>query len=154
LPIYKKQQKRESAMFIRTYMICCVVLSALLVGCATTPTVDSGGIAIETEDMRAVIVFSDSDRGKIRNYYRDAKKGKTIPPGLAKKQELPPGLQKHIERNGKLPPGLEGRRLPRDLEGTLPHLPAGFVRLQVEGDIVLLNEKTRVVLDVIWDVLQ
>jgi len=104
--------------------------------------------------MRAVIVFSDSDRGKIRNYYRDPKKGKTIPPGLAKKQELPPGLQKHIEKNGKLPPGLEGRRLPQDLEGTLPHLPAGFVRLQVGGDIVLLNEKTRVVLDVIWDVLQ
>ena len=87
-------------MYIKGYMICCVVLSALLVGCATTPTVDSGGIAIETEDMRAVIVFSDSDRGKIRNYYRDTTKGKTIPPGLAKKQELPPGLQKHIEKNG------------------------------------------------------
>jgi hypothetical protein len=150
----KKQQKGESSMFIRTYMICCVVLSALLAGCATTPTVDSGEIAVETEDMRAVVLFSDSDRGKIRNYYRNVKKGKRIPPGLAKKQELPPGLQKHIERNGKLPPGLEGRRLPQDLEGTLPHLPAGFVRLQVGGDIVLLNEKTRVVLDVIWDVLQ
>ena len=141
-------------MNMRTNIIGCVVISALMAGCATTPTVDSGEIAIETENMRAVVVFSDSDRGKIRHYYRNAKKGKKMPPGLAKKQELPPGLQKHIEKNEKLPPGLEGRKLPQDLEGTLPHLPAGFVRIQVGGDIVLLNEKTKVVLDVIWDVLQ
>lgn len=140
-------------MYLRTYMICCVVLSALMAGCATTPTVDSGTIAIETEDMSAVIVFSDSDRGKIRHYYENIKKTKTVPPGLAKKQELPPGLQKHVVKHGELPPGLEGRRLPQGLEGTLSHLPAGFVRFRVEGDVVLLNEKTRVVLDVIWDVL-
>ena len=103
--------------------------------------------------MRAVVVFSDSDRGKIKHHYRNFKKTKTMPPGLAKKQKLPPGLQKHIAKHGKLPPGLEGRRLPRDLERTLSHLPAGYVRFRVGGDVVLLNEKTRVVLDVIWDVL-
>ena len=140
-------------MYLRTYMIYCVVLSALMAGCATTPTVDSGTIAVETEDMSAVIVFSDSDRGKIRHYYENIKKTKTVPPGLAKKQELPPGLQKHVVKHGELPPGLEGRGLPQDLEGVLSHLPAGFVRLRVGGDVVLLNEKTRVVLDVIWDVL-
>ena len=140
-------------MYLRTYMIYCVVLSVLMAGCATTPTVDSGTIAIETEDMSAVIVFSDSDRGKIRHYYENIKKTKTVPPGLAKKQELPPGLQKHVVKHGELPPGLEGRGLPQDLEGVLSHLPAGFVRLRVGGDVVLLNEKTRVVLDVIWDVL-
>ena len=140
-------------MYLRTYMIYCVVLSALMAGCATTPTVDSGTIAIETEDMSAVIVFSDSDRGKIRHYYENIKKTKTVPPGLAKKQELPPGLQKHVVKHGELPPGLEGRGLPQDLEGVLSHLPAGFVRLRVGGDVVLLNEKTRVVLDVILDVL-
>ena len=140
-------------MYLRTYMIYCVVLSALMAGCATTPTVDSGTIAVETEDMSAVIVFSDSDRGKIRHYYENIKKTKTVPPGLAKKQELPPGLQKHVVKHGELPPGLEGRGLPQDLEGVLSRLPAGFVRLRVGGDVVLLNEKTRVVLDVIWDVL-
>jgi hypothetical protein len=140
-------------MFSRTYMICWVIISAFMAGCATTPTVDSGTIAIENEDMSAVIVFSDGDRGKIRHYYKNIKKTKTMPPGLAKKQKLPPGLQKHIAKHGKLPPGLEGRRLPLDLEGKLSRLPAGYVRLRAGGDVVLLNEKTRIVLDVIWDVL-
>lgn len=140
-------------MFLRTYMICYVVLSILMAGCATGPTIDSGTIAIENKDMRGVIVFSDSDRDKIRHYYKDRKKIKSMPPGLAKKQELPPGLQKHIQKHGELPPGLEGRRLPLDLGRTLSPLPPGFVRLRVGGDIVLLDEKTRVVFDVIWDVL-
>jgi len=131
----------------------CLMLVALMAGCATTPTVDSGTVAIENKDMSAVIVFNDNDRGKIWDYYKSMKKTKTMPPGLAKKQELPPGLQKHIARYGELPPGLEGRRLPLDLEGGLSRLPAGYIRLRVGGDIVLMNEKTRVVFDVVWDVL-
>ena len=142
-------------MYLKRYVICCVVLSAFLAGCATTsPTVDSGTIVIENEDMRAVIVFSDSDRSKINHFYKNTKKIKTMPPGLAKKQELPPGLQKHIEKNGKLTPRLHAPRLHPELEGTLPHLPDGFVRLQVGGDIGWLHDTTRVVLDVIWDVWQ
>ena len=140
-------------MHLIKYMFLSLVFSALMAGCATTPTINSGTIAVENEDMSAVVIFSDSDSTKIRNYYQNLKKTKTLPPGLAKKQELPPGLQKHIEKHGELPPGLEGRRLPQDLEGTLSHLPAGYIRLRVGGDIVLLNEKTRVVFDVIWDVL-
>ena len=58
-----------------------------------------------------------------------------------------------LEKNGKLPPGLEGRRLSPELERTLSRLPAVFIRLKVGGDIVLMNEKTRVVFDVLWDVL-
>jgi hypothetical protein len=140
-------------MFLRMLKLSCLMLVALMAGCATTPTVDSGTVAIENKDMSAVIVFSDNDRGKIRNYYKNIKKTKTMPPGLAKKQELSPGLQKHIVKHGELPPGLEGRRLPLDLEGGLSRLPAGYIRLRVGGDIVLMNEKTRVVFDVVWDVL-
>ncbi len=37
----------------------------------------------------------------------------TLPPGLAKRSgDLPPGLQRHIERTGQLPPGLEKRTAP------------------------------------------
>jgi hypothetical protein len=152
-------------MLFGKYMIRCIVLSVFLAGCVTTPAesptvesgtivVESGTVIVETEDVSAVIVFSDSDRDKIRRYYSNMKKTKRMPPGLAKKQELPPGLQKHIAKYGELPPGLEGRGLPQDLEGILSHLPAGFVRLQVGVDVVLLNKKTRIVLDVIWDVLR
>jgi len=87
-----------------------------------------------------------------RKYAAITKKGKGLPPGLAKKEELPPGLQKHIKKYGELPPGLEGKRLPRKLSRTLSRLPDGYVRLKVGTDVVLMNEKTRVVLDVILDV--
>jgi hypothetical protein len=139
-------------MSLRVYVICCVIYSALIAGCATTPTVDSGTVAVETRDARAVIVFSDSDRARIRHFYRSGKKVKAMPPGLAKKEKLPPGLQKHVIKYGKLPPGLAARRLPDELDRTLSYLPSGYVRVRVGGDVYLMHEKTRVVFDVVWNV--
>ena len=144
-------------MFSRIYMICCVVLSILIAGCATTqtgsPTIDSGAVIVETEDFRAAIVFGDSDRRKIRHYYKNRdKKTKALPPGLAKKHELHPGLRNHIRKYRDLPPGIQGKRLPVDLRRTLQPIPEGNVRIRVGGDILLMNERTRYVLDVIFDV--
>lgn len=142
-------------MFSKKIVISGIVLSALIAGCATTqtggPTLDRGAVIVESEDIRAAIVFSDRDRRHIRDYYKSYKH-KALPPGLAKKHELPPGLRKHIEKYGKLPPGIESRRLPDDLERTLRRLPAGYIRVQVGGDVLLMNERTRYVLDMIWDV--
>src|SRR5260370_35323988 len=41
-----------------------------------------------------------------------------LPPGLAKKDRLPPGLERQLELRGTLPPGLRGRlyAVPVDLE--------------------------------------
>ena len=139
-------------MNTKLFVVLSILLSVMIAACATTPRVDSGSVAIENKDIRAVIVFGEGDREKISRYYKSRMKRKTLPPGLAKKEKLPPGLEKHIEKYGKLPPGLEGRRLPRDLDRTLARLPEDYVRLKVGGDIVLMNEKTRVVFDVIWDV--
>ncbi len=37
--------------------------------------------------------------------------GQGLPPGLAKRGgNLPPGLERHVERSGQLPPGLEKKR--------------------------------------------
>jgi hypothetical protein len=77
---------------------------------------------------------------------------KSFPPGLAKKGKLPPGLQKQLIRRGKLPPGLDYRLLPVELDQRLSPLPRGYIRLFVGGDIILLDEFTRVVLDIIYDV--
>ena len=134
------------------FVIFGVFLSVMMAGCATTPGIDSGSVTVENKDMKAVIVFGDQDREKIRSYYGEKKKGKRMPPGLAKKDELPPGLQRHIQKHNELPPGLEGRRLPYDLDRTLTRLPKDFVRLKVGSDIVLMNEITRVVFDVILGV--
>ena len=143
-------------MFPRRHIFCGLLLSVLMAGCATTntggPTVDSGAVVIANEDFRVGVVFSDYDRKKIRKYYKRKHASKKMPPGLAKKQKLPPGLRKHIKKHRELPPGLEGRRLPRDLERTLHHLPDGYMRLSVGGDILLMHERTRYILDVVFDV--
>ncbi|MGW8286782.1 MAG: hypothetical protein ACWGOD_00975, partial [Desulfobulbales bacterium] len=107
---------------------------------------------LENKDMKAVLIFSDQDREKVNHYYKSRRKAKKIPPGLAKKEELPPGLQKHIQKYNELPPGLEGRRLSPDLDTSLTRLPKGYIRLKVGSDVVLMNEITRVIFDVIWNV--
>lgn len=80
-------------------------------------------------------------------------KGATMPPGLAKRDALPPGLEKHVERHGTLPPGLAKRDLPADLEDLLPRRRKGLVRKIVGEDVVLLEEATGLVLDVLEGVL-
>jgi len=119
--------------------------------CQSNPSRTSGSVEVAGDDARIKIVFSDHDRELIHQYYGHGKQ-KQMPPGLAKKERLPPGLQKQIKRNGQLPPGLEGRYLPHDLEHRLEPLPNGYLRVRVGTDIVLMETATRVILDVILDV--
>jgi hypothetical protein len=44
------------------------------------------------------LVFSDSERRLILDHYNPG--GKGLPPGLAKRNDLPPGLEKQLRRNG------------------------------------------------------
>ena len=74
-----------------------------------------------------------------------------MPPGLAKKDRLPPGLEKQLVRNGRLPPGLQRDPLPRQLEERLSPVPSGYVRVRVGQDIVLMHARTRVILDVVYN---
>ncbi len=127
----------------------------LLQGCAGH--VDRAGVVWHGDNTRVAVVFGDDDRRIIHDYYhryRDRHRhGRGLPPGLAKREHLPPGLARQVRRNGTLPPGLERRSLPHDLERRLRPLPAGYVRIQVGGDIVLMNERTRVMVDVIKDIV-
>jgi len=130
-----------------------VAASALLLlpGCtAMSGTSISGGAVSRDDHTQVAVAFSDHDRGIIRDYYGHRRF--SLPPGLAKKGSLPPGLQKQVERNGHLPPGLEGEPLPRDLERQLQPLPEGYVRLRVGADIALMNGRTHVIVDVVKDV--
>ena len=136
----------------KLFLVCVILIASNLIACATTPTVDSGSIEVKTDDISARVAFHEKDREKIKSYYSHKDKPKSMPPGLAKKDNPPPGLQKHIVKHGELPPGLQGRSLPYELEKTLTPLPKGFVRLKVGGDVVLMNEKTRIVVDVIWGI--
>lgn len=76
-----------------------------------------------------------------------------LPPGLAKRDRLPPGLEKQIQETGTLPPGLAKRDLPVDLKRRLPRVAQGQEIVWVDDDIYLIETATRAVLDVIKDVL-
>lgn len=126
----------------------------LLAGCQVVPggTGTSGSVTIEGEDASVQVVFGDRDRRRIRDYYEGRRDG-GLPPGLAKKGELPPGLQKQVERGGTLPPGLRMQALPDELERRLEPVPDGYVRARVGLDVVLVDEDTRVIVDVIHEVV-
>lgn len=126
--------------------LCFLVLS----GCAG-PYGTSGRVVVQDEHGMIDIAFSDHDRALIRDYYGGAYKTKQLPPGLAKKGKLPPGIQKQLVRRGQLPPGLEYHRLPHDLERKLSHLPDNYLRVAIGGSFVLFNRHTNVIFDVMHD---
>jgi hypothetical protein len=97
----------------------------------------------------------DDDRRKTGKAGKGAGKGgkSGLPPGLAKRDSLPPGLQKQLDRNGRLPPGLDRRALPEDLEKRLPAR-TDTERVIVDNDVVLIEKGTDLVLDVIRDVVR
>lgn len=90
-------------------------------------------------------VFSERQRSIIRACVNSGRSG--LPPGLAKKDRLPPGLEKHIQRDGTLPPGLEKRMqpLPYACSDELPNLPSGWDRVILSGRILLLNRERRII---------
>ncbi|HEX9628185.1 MAG TPA: hypothetical protein VGA00_14685 [Acidiferrobacterales bacterium] len=117
-------------------------------GCVTH-AVTSGRVTVRDDRGVVAVGFSTQDRRIIEEYYRAGGRVRTAPPGLAKRDALPPGLA----RRDRLPPGLEGRVLPSDLERRLGPVPYPYVRLRVGADIVLMDRNTRVLVDILYDVV-
>jgi hypothetical protein len=90
-------------------------------------------------NQEAVVVFVPADRSYLRG----------LPPGLAKRDDLPPGLQKQLRRNGRLPPGLEKKLMPfpAHVEARLPPCPPEVHRGFIGGVAVMYNSRTGLVLD-------
>jgi hypothetical protein len=102
--------------------------------------------------------FSAEERRIIEEYYHQGSKSKKkgLPPGLAKRGgDLPPGLQKKLDRDGRLPPGLQKRLepLPVDLDRRLPRLPDKWERMTLEHDVILIDRRTERILDIIENVV-
>jgi hypothetical protein len=100
--------------------------------------------------------FLPEERRIIENYYRSSGPSKGLPPGLAKRGgKLPPGLQKHLDKNGTLPPGLQKRLepLPRDLNSRLPRLPDSWERVILDRDVILVDRQSNRILDIIENVI-
>ena len=77
------------------------------------------------------------------------KKHKELPPGLDKKDQLPPGLAKQLEKNGRLPPGLAKRDLPDDLLKRLPICGKKGKCVIAGNDVLLVEKGTELILDII-----
>jgi hypothetical protein len=94
--------------------------------------------------------FSAQDRQVLMGCFSDGG-SRGLPPGLAKKNSLPPGLERQVERNGTLPPGLQKRvaPLPQRCEARLPRLPEEWSRVVLSGRILLLDSSRRIV-DLLW----
>ncbi len=91
--------------------------------------------------------YREHDR-ELHNWYRA--NYNNLPPGLAKRDRLPPGLERQIVVRGTLPPGLRAKMHPCPVEVVryLPPAPVGYVHTVIGGNIVLVNSKTFFVMDV------
>lgn len=89
-------------------------------------------------ESRVAVRFRVEDVREIKRYYKGRPSG------------LPPGLQKKLRREGRLPPGWEKKMapFPVELERRLPPLGPGLRRGLFEAQAVIYDERTGVILDV------
>lgn len=98
------------------------------------------------------IVFNQSDRRLIQQWVQNSPSA-GLPPGLAKRGDLPPGLQKQLRKNGTLPPGLQKKisPFPDNLSSRLTPLPdgCGCDRIFLDGKALIIARATGAILDLI-----
>ena len=93
--------------------------------------------------------YSDHDRDEMRSWYREHRDH--LPPGLAKRDRLLPGLERQLVVRGTLPPGLRAKiqHCPEDFERRLPPPPPDCEHVFIGGHVVLLNRANFQIVDVI-----
>jgi len=91
------------------------------------------------QNVSVQVAFNSRERDILQVWYGDHKNN--LPPGLAKRDRLPPGLESQLRERGTLPPGLQKKivPLPVDLERRLPPPPSGCSRVIIGGNIVLMD---------------
>ena len=91
--------------------------------------------------------YRDHDR-EMRNWYHDHENH--LPPGLAKRDRLPPGLERQLVVRGTLPPGLRKQiqPCPPELVRVLPPPPPDCAHVVIGGNLVLVNRRSWLVVDV------
>ena len=118
------------------------------------PAPQTAGEKIRQVLPEAERVFTKQEITLVKNYFYDNRNG--LPPGLAKREKLPPGLERQLQKNGTLPPGLQKKiqPLPPVLERRMRLLPTGYRRVVIAGNVILMNEKTAEIYSIIRNVIQ
>ena len=106
----------------------------------------------DKKDDTAKVVVVDRD-GHVRVIREYARAG-SLPPGLAKREALPPGLRAQLRERGALPPGLQKRLVPvpAPLIARLPGIPSYYQRYFIGDDLVVVDTRTNRLVTVIRDV--
>jgi len=152
------------------------LILAGLGGTAPSLAQSEPGAAQPTGPSVADIVIDEAARHILRNYYernanawviahpddydnggngnnkkskKNKNKHKDIPPGIAKKGSLPPGIYKQLVRNGQIPPDVHYHPLPPDLIVQLPPLAPAYQYVIVDDRVLLIQAATRAILDVL-----
>ena len=93
--------------------------------------------------------FSTRERDEIGRYFKSNPEArKQLPPGLAKKNKLPPGWQKKLAPGHRVPDDVWERRVALPKEIKLPE-EKGTIRVRIDDRVVKVAERTREVLDVL-----
>jgi len=113
-----------------------------------------GGGSAGSAAVASASGFGRDEARIIVDWFHDSKNLSGLPPGLANREELPPGLQRQLVRNGKLPPGLEKKiqPLPPVLIAKLPPLPDDRTRVIIGGNIILMEKGTSIIVDILIDI--
>ena len=110
---------------------------------------DRGDEKARRDDV--VVIDREGHRRVAREYYTS----NALPPGLAKRQSLPPGLQKQLRERGTLPPGLQQQLtpVPPALGGRLPRVPAYYTRYFAGRELLVVDTRTNRIVSIIPDVI-
>jgi Ni/Co efflux regulator RcnB len=104
------------------------------------------------KQKKHAVVFVDADRAAYRQYWADTYGRSGCPPGLAKKRNgcLPPGQAKKRYAIGRaLPRAVVVERVPVVLVPRLRTAPPGYEYVLVDGDVLLMSTRDRVIADAI-----
>ena len=98
-------------------------------------------------------VFTTQERTVITRWFTTNRSN--LPPGLAKRETLPPGLERQLRQRGTLPPGLQSKiqPIPIALERQLSVLPTGYRRVIIGGNMIVMNPTTGLIYDIVRNVI-
>lgn len=98
-----------------------------------------------------VVVDRDGHSRVVRDYVTRG----NLPPGLAKRRALPPGLRRQLREKGVLPPGLREyyTAVPADWNGRFPAIPVYYSRYFVGRDLIIIDTRNNTLVSLIRDLL-
>jgi hypothetical protein len=112
---------------------------------------DKGDQGNRAADRRETVVIDRDAHVRVIHEYA---RGGSLPPGLAKRRALPPGLRNQVQEKGTLPPGLRRHLVPVPprLLARFPPAPRYYQRYFAGDDLIVIDTRTNRIAAIIRDV--